>query len=89
MTERLHTPWTHKLIASPLGMLLDTRLFEWIKDRSLPRVFRPARRALRGQSGDVRHGPRQGELMGFRPSTFFVIMKADILLQLFRPLLSC
>ncbi|NBB73749.1 MAG: hypothetical protein GVY35_08735 [Bacteroidetes bacterium] len=43
MTERLHTPWTHKLIVSPLGMLLDTRLFEWIKDRSLPREFRMAR----------------------------------------------
>lgn len=43
MAERLHTPWTHKLIVSPLGMLLDTRLFEWIKDRSLPREFRMAR----------------------------------------------
>jgi hypothetical protein len=43
MTERLHTPWTHKLITSPIGILLDTRLFEWIKDRSLPREFRLAR----------------------------------------------
>jgi len=43
VAERLHTPWTHKLIVSPLGMLLDTRLFEWIKDRSLPREFRMAR----------------------------------------------
>jgi len=43
MTERLDTPWTHKLVVSPLGMLLDTRLFEWIKKRSLPREFRLAR----------------------------------------------
>jgi hypothetical protein len=37
MTEQFHTPWTHKLIVSTLGMLLDTRLVGWIKDRSLPR----------------------------------------------------
>ncbi len=42
MTERLHTPWTYTLIVSPLGMLLDTRLFEWIKDHFgvLVRLYR-------------------------------------------------
>lgn len=43
MAERLHTPWTHKLIISPFGRLLNTCLFEWLKSRSLPREFRLAR----------------------------------------------
>ena len=58
MTERLHTPWTHRIIVSPLGILLDTRLFEWIKARSLPREFRLTRTgaaaaATVGQDDDV------------------------------------
>ena len=43
MTERLYIPWTCRRTGLPLGMLLDTRLFKRIKDRSLPREFRLAR----------------------------------------------
>jgi hypothetical protein len=42
-TKRLRTPWSHELIVSPLGALMNTRFFERLKDRSLPREFRLAR----------------------------------------------
>lgn len=43
MSQRLRTPWAHKLITSPLGALMDTHYFEALKDRSLPKEFRLSR----------------------------------------------
>lgn len=43
MSQHLRTPWTHKLITSPLGALMDTPYFEALKDRSLPKDFRLSR----------------------------------------------
>src|SRR6056297_1412382 len=43
MATRLETPRVHRAIESPVGALLATRPYEWLKRRSLPREFRTAR----------------------------------------------
>ena len=59
MGDQLATPLAHRLITSPLGALLDTRIFERIKGRSLPREMRLARigavaEATAAEGGDAR-----------------------------------
>ncbi|WP_152041167.1 alpha/beta hydrolase [Salinigranum salinum] len=39
MTEQLSTPLTHRLIASPLGLLFQSRLFERVKVATVDREF--------------------------------------------------
>src|SRR6056297_4066267 len=39
MSERLETPLTHRVIESPVGRLLHTRLFERLKVSSVDREF--------------------------------------------------
>jgi hypothetical protein len=39
MTERLSTPLTHRLIASPVGLLFQSRLFERVKRATVDREF--------------------------------------------------
>jgi len=58
MGDQLATPLAHRLITSPLGALLDTRAFERIKGRSLPREMRLARigalaQATAAEGGDA------------------------------------
>jgi hypothetical protein len=75
MGDQLATPLAHRLITSPLGALLDTRAFERIKGRSLPREMRLARigalaQATAAEGGDAEtllerlglHGARSPQL---------------------------
>ena len=39
MTEQLSTPLAHRLIASPIGLLLQSRLFERVKIATVDREF--------------------------------------------------
>ena len=39
VTERLSTPLTHRLIASPVGLLFRSRLFECVKIATVDREF--------------------------------------------------
>jgi len=39
MTEQLSTPLTHQLIASPLGLLFQSRLFERVRIATVDREF--------------------------------------------------
>ncbi len=43
MTDHLRTPLIHKFMVSPAGIVLNTRLFERLKTRSVPGEFRVAR----------------------------------------------
>ena len=43
MAPHLETPLVHRAIRSPVGAVLTTRPYEWLKRRSLPREFRTFR----------------------------------------------
>ncbi|WP_327053746.1 hypothetical protein [Halomicrococcus gelatinilyticus] len=53
MTPHLETPLVHRAITSPVGAVLSTRPYEWLKRRSLPREFRTFRvRAVADATAD-------------------------------------
>ena len=52
MTEQLSTPLTHRLIASPVGLLFQSRLFERVKVATVDQMSVAEERPVRsnGQS---------------------------------------
>ena len=41
--SKLTTPFTHKILTSPVGTLFNNKLFEWVKNKNLPGEFKTAK----------------------------------------------